>query len=150
MITDINYKIYQCTCTELQLVWGFLILLYVGCPFFFFFFWLGFIRGTIFCDSLPQRLYQQTLKQIRISLLLFVLLIYKFISRRSAAQILGCQMVKKKRKCYPCKGPRRPKGSWDVDGLPYFLDNRLADGGEVSLTQRTPFTPQEDSWGHFY
>jgi hypothetical protein len=28
--------------------------------------------------------------------------------------------------------------------LPYFLDNRLTDGGEiVSFTRRPPFTPQE-------
>jgi hypothetical protein len=34
--------------------------------------------------------------------------------------------------------------------LPHFLDNRLKDGGEVvSLTRRTPFTPEEDSWYSF-
>jgi hypothetical protein len=34
--------------------------------------------------------------------------------------------------------------------LPHFLDNRFTDGGEVvSLTNRQPFTPQEDSWYSF-
>jgi hypothetical protein len=30
--------------------------------------------------------------------------------------------------------------------VPHYLDNRLTDGGEVSLTRRPPLTPQEDSW----
>jgi hypothetical protein len=34
--------------------------------------------------------------------------------------------------------------------LPHFLDNWLIDGREVvSLTRRSPFTPQEDSWYPF-
>jgi hypothetical protein len=34
----------------------------------------------------------------------------------------------------------------ETSRLPYFLDNRLIDGGKVvSLTRRPPFTPQEDS-----
>jgi hypothetical protein len=33
--------------------------------------------------------------------------------------------------------------------LPHFLDSRLTDGGEVSLTRRPSFTPQEDSWYSF-
>jgi hypothetical protein len=37
----------------------------------------------------------------------------------------------------------------ETSKLPHFLDNRLTDGGEVSLTRRTPFTPQEDSWYSF-
>jgi hypothetical protein len=35
----------------------------------------------------------------------------------------------------------------ETSRLPYFLDNRLTDGGEVvSPTRRPPFTPQEGSW----
>jgi hypothetical protein len=42
-----------------------------------------------------------------------------------------------------------PYGS-ETSNLPHFLDNRLTDGGEVvSLTRRSPFTPQEDSWYSF-
>jgi hypothetical protein len=42
-----------------------------------------------------------------------------------------------------------PQGC-ETSMLPYFLDNRLTDGGEVvSLTHRLPFTPQEDSWYSF-
>jgi hypothetical protein len=33
--------------------------------------------------------------------------------------------------------------------LPHIIDNRLIDGGEVSLKRRPPFTPQEDSWYSF-
>jgi hypothetical protein len=33
--------------------------------------------------------------------------------------------------------------------LPHFLDYRLTDGGEVSLTRQPPFTPKEDSWYSF-
>jgi hypothetical protein len=33
---------------------------------------------------------------------------------------------------------------------PHFLDNRLTDGGDVSLTHRTAaLYPQEDSWYSF-
>jgi hypothetical protein len=43
-------------------------------------------------------------------------------------------------------------GPWvcETSGLPHFLESRLKDGGEVvSLTCRTPFTLQEDSWYSF-
>jgi hypothetical protein len=34
--------------------------------------------------------------------------------------------------------------------LPHFLNNRLPDGGQVvSITQKPPFTPQEDFWYPF-
>jgi hypothetical protein len=33
--------------------------------------------------------------------------------------------------------------------LPHFLDSRLTDGGEVSLTLRRHLYPQEDSWHSF-
>jgi hypothetical protein len=40
--------------------------------------------------------------------------------------------------------PWRPIGLWDVEA-PTFLDNRLTDGGEVSLTRRQAVLyPQED------
>jgi hypothetical protein len=45
-----------------------------------------------------------------------------------------------------CEGPY----GCGTSRLPYFLDNRLTDGGEgVSFTRRPPFTPQEDSWYSF-
>jgi hypothetical protein len=35
----------------------------------------------------------------------------------------------------------------ETSRLPHFADNLLTDGGEVvSLTSRSHFTPQEDSW----
>jgi hypothetical protein len=35
--------------------------------------------------------------------------------------------------------------------LPYFLDNRLTDGGEViSFTRRLPFIPRKIPGTHFY
>jgi hypothetical protein len=35
----------------------------------------------------------------------------------------------------------------ETSRLPYFVDNRLTDGGEVvSLKRLSPFTPQEVSW----
>jgi hypothetical protein len=33
--------------------------------------------------------------------------------------------------------------------LPRFLDNRVTDGGDVSLTRRPHFNPQEYSWYSF-
>jgi hypothetical protein len=48
-----------------------------------------------------------------------------------------------KMKMCPFNGPWRFR-------FPYFLDNRLNDGGEVvSLTRRSRFTPQDDSWYSF-
>jgi hypothetical protein len=38
----------------------------------------------------------------------------------------------------------------ETSRLPHFPDNRLTDDGEVvSLTRRTPFTLQKDSWYSF-
>jgi hypothetical protein len=46
-------------------------------------------------------------------------------------------------------GREGPKGC-ETSRLPHCLDKRLTDGGEdVSLTRRSPFTPQEDSWYSF-
>jgi hypothetical protein len=48
-------------------------------------------------------------------------------------------------KSYPI--PRRGTYGCETSRLPYFLENRLTDGGEVvSLTRLPPFTPQKDSW----
>jgi hypothetical protein len=48
----------------------------------------------------------------------------------------------KKRWSYPCNGPRRPMGLWDVEALTFSLDIRLTVGGKVvNLTLRPPFTP---------
>jgi hypothetical protein len=45
-----------------------------------------------------------------------------------------------------CGGPQ----DCETSRLPHFLDSRLTDGGEVvSLTRRSSFTPQEDSWYSF-
>jgi hypothetical protein len=52
------------------------------------------------------------------------------------------------KKAIPVTGHEGPKG-FKTSRLPYFLDNRLTDGGEVSLTRRPPLTPQEDSWYSF-
>jgi hypothetical protein len=38
-----------------------------------------------------------------------------------------------------CGGPEGCETSW----LPHFLDNRVTDGGEVSLTHRPPSTPRK-------
>jgi hypothetical protein len=43
-------------------------------------------------------------------------------------------------------------GPWgsETSRTPHFLDSRLTDGSEdVSLTRRSAFTPQEDSWYSF-
>jgi hypothetical protein len=34
----------------------------------------------------------------------------------------------------------------ETSRLPHFLDNRLTDGGEISLMRWPPFAPQDDSW----
>jgi hypothetical protein len=51
-------------------------------------------------------------------------------------------------KAIPVTGCGGPLGC-ETSRLPHFLDNRFAVGGEVSLTRRPPFTPQEDSWYSF-
>jgi hypothetical protein len=57
--------------------------------------------------------------------------------------------IHKKGKAIPVIGHGGPHAC-ATSRLPYFLDNRLTDGGEfVSLTRRPPFTPQEDSWFSF-
>jgi hypothetical protein len=44
----------------------------------------------------------------------------------------------------------RPGASGETPSFPYFLDNRLTDGGEVvSLTRRPPFTPRKIPGTHF-
>jgi hypothetical protein len=52
-------------------------------------------------------------------------------------------------KAIPVTGRGGPQGC-ETSRLPHSLDNRLRDGGDiVSLTPRTPFTPQEGSWYSF-
>jgi hypothetical protein len=52
-------------------------------------------------------------------------------------------------KAIPVTGRGGPCGC-ETSRLPRFLDNRLADGGEVvRLTLWSLFTPQEDSWYSF-
>jgi hypothetical protein len=55
----------------------------------------------------------------------------------------------KKGKAIPVTGRGGPLG-YETSRLTHFLDNWLIDGGEVvSLTRRSPLTPQEDSWYSF-
>jgi hypothetical protein len=52
-------------------------------------------------------------------------------------------------KAIPVTGRGDPCGC-ETSRLPHFLDNRLTDGGEVSLTRRpAALYPQEDSWYSF-
>jgi hypothetical protein len=54
-----------------------------------------------------------------------------------------------KGKAIPVTGHGGPQGC-ETSRSPHFLDTRFADGGEVvSLTRRSPFTHQEDSWHSF-
>jgi hypothetical protein len=55
---------------------------------------------------------------------------------------------KVKSKATPVTSHGGPYGC-EMSRLPHFLDSRLTDGGEISLTRRPPFTPQEDSWYSF-
>jgi hypothetical protein len=58
-----------------------------------------------------------------------------------------CQVkVKKKGKAIPLTG----RGGVEVSRLPYFLDNRFTEGGEVvGFTRRPPFTPRKILGTHF-
>jgi hypothetical protein len=56
-----------------------------------------------------------------------------------------CLCVFQKGKAVPVIG----REVQETSRLPHFLDNRVTDGGEVSLTRRPPFNPQEDSWYSF-
>jgi hypothetical protein len=54
-----------------------------------------------------------------------------------------------KSKAIPVTGRGGSQGC-ETSRLPHFLDNRLTDGGEVSLTRRpAALDPQEDSWYSF-
>jgi hypothetical protein len=46
-----------------------------------------------------------------------------------------------KGKAIPVTGRGGSQGS-DTSRLPHFLENRLKDGGEVSFTRRSQFSPQ--------
>jgi hypothetical protein len=48
----------------------------------------------------------------------------------------------------PVTGREGPCGC-ETWGLPYFLDNRLTDGGELSVLRTAALYPQEDSWYSF-
>jgi hypothetical protein len=51
-------------------------------------------------------------------------------------------------KAIPVTGRGGPYGC-ETLRLPHFLDNRLTDGGEVSLTRRPLFTPRNFPGTHF-
>jgi hypothetical protein len=53
-------------------------------------------------------------------------------------------LTDKKGKDNPVTVRGGPQGC-ETSRFPHFLDDRLADGDEVTLTSRPPFTPQEDS-----
>jgi hypothetical protein len=57
-------------------------------------------------------------------------------------------MQVKKGKAIPVTGRGGPHGC-ETSRLPHFLDNRLTDGGEVSLTRLPPFTPRKIPGTHF-
>jgi hypothetical protein len=58
-------------------------------------------------------------------------------------------VFKKKGKVIPVTGHESPQ-SCETSRLPHLLYSWLTDGGEAaSLTHRSPFTPQEDSWYSF-
>jgi hypothetical protein len=62
--------------------------------------------------------------------------------------VKGKQLTyEQKGKAIPLTGRGGPQGC-ETSRFPYFLDNRLTDGGEVvSLTRRpSALYPQEDSW----
>jgi hypothetical protein len=61
---------------------------------------------------------------------------------------IGSQMAMGLSKAIPVTGHRGPQGC-KMSKLPHFVDNRLEDCSEVSLTCRPPFTPLEDSWYSF-
>jgi hypothetical protein len=44
---------------------------------------------------------------------------------------------------------RRGLQEFETSRLPHFLDNRLTDGGDVSLTPHPPFTPNKIPGTHF-
>jgi hypothetical protein len=59
------------------------------------------------------------------------------------------KVVKGEGKGIPVTGRGGPLGC-ETLRLPYFLDNRLTDGGKVvSLTRRPPFTPRKIPGTHF-
>jgi hypothetical protein len=59
------------------------------------------------------------------------------------------RLWRKRGKAIPVTGRGGPQGC-ETSRLPYFLDGRLTDGGEVvSLTRRQPLIPPEDSWYSF-
>jgi hypothetical protein len=47
------------------------------------------------------------------------------------------------------RGPLLPFLKREMLRLPLFVDSRLTDGGEVSLTRRPPFTPRNIPGTHF-
>jgi hypothetical protein len=49
---------------------------------------------------------------------------------------------------YVCKTKRKgnPLTGRETSRLLHFLENRLTDGGDISLTRQPHFTSQEDYW----
>jgi hypothetical protein len=69
---------------------------------------------------------------------------------KSLTKLLHCTVeVKKIDEAVPLTGHAGPKGC-ETSRLPYFLHNRLTEGGEVvSFARRPPFTPRNIPDTHF-
>jgi hypothetical protein len=85
---------------------------------------------------------------------------FNFFAAESRVTVLGQLCIRKNKlvvylnKSKKCKastvtGYGGLQGS-EMSRVPHFLDNRLADGGEVvNLTRRPLYIPQEESWYSF-
>jgi hypothetical protein len=58
------------------------------------------------------------------------------------------KIIRDKAKAIPVKGRGGPYRC-EASRLPHFLDNRLTDGDDVSLTRRPPFIPRKIPRTHF-
>jgi hypothetical protein len=71
------------------------------------------------------------------------------IQTQCVSHYYGRKATAEKGKAVPVTDRGGPYGC-ETSRLPYFLDNRLSDGGEVvSLTRQPPFTPRKIPGTHF-
>jgi hypothetical protein len=80
---------------------------------------------------------------------LFIDAVSTFFSSLAPKPYIGHGLLQsspvKEGKAIPITGREGPQGC-ERSRPPHLLDSRLTDGGEVSLTRRPPFSPQEYSW----